>query len=67
MKQQLRAFERFLSAHGYDGDESRLYAFANQCWMANKRKWDKAKSAEGQNKGYSCPKVMADAHRKSML
>ena len=66
MKRQLRAFERFLSAHGCDGDESRLYALANQCWLANKRKWDKAKSAEGQNKGYSCPKVLADAYKKAM-
>ena len=65
MKQQMRTFERFLSAHGYDGDDSRLYALANQCWMANRRKWDKAKVSDGQNKGYSRSKVMADAYRKS--
>ena len=66
MKRQLRIFGHFLAAQKYDGDESRLYALANQCWLTNKRKWDKAKSAEGQNKGYSCPKVMADAHKKAM-
>ena len=66
MKLQLRAFERFLSAHGYDGNESRLYALAKQCWVANKRKWDRAKASDGQNKGYSSPKVMADAYKKAM-
>ena len=65
MKNQLCAFERFLSAHGYDGDESRLYALANQCWLANKKKWDKMKSAEGQKKGYSSAKIMADAYKKT--
>ena len=65
MKRQLSAFKRFLSAANYDGDESRLYSMANQCWLKNKAKWDKAKHTTGQNKGYSCSKVLADAHKKS--
>ena len=65
MKKQLCAFVRYLSGHGYDGDESALYAYANRCWLAHRRKWDAAKSAEGQNKGYSAPKVLADAYKKS--
>ncbi len=65
MKRQLNGFGRFLEKVRYDGDESRLYAFANQCWIKNKAKWDKAKTAEGQNKGYSAPKVLADAYKKA--
>lgn len=65
MKRQLSTFKRFLSAANYDGDESRLYSLANQCWLKNTTKWEKAKCATGQNKGYSCPKVLADAHKKS--
>ena len=67
MKRQLRAFAGYLSTHGYDGDESALYAHANRCWLANRRKWDAAKNAEGQNKGYSASKVLADAYKKSIL
>jgi len=66
MKQQQRTFGRFLAAQRYDGDESRLYALANQCWLANKRKWDKAKVSDGQKKGYSSVKVLADAYKKAM-
>ena len=66
MKKQLRVFERFLNKHGYDGDERRLYALANQCWFENEKKWEKAKSVEGQKKGYSSHKVMADAYKKAM-
>lgn len=65
MKRQLSAFKRFLSAAGYDGDESRLYSMATQCWLKNRAKWEKAKCATGQNKGYSCAKVLADAQKKS--
>lgn len=67
MKRQLSSFMRFLGKVRYDGDESRLYALANQCWNAKKAKWDKAKLAEGQNKGYSSSKVLADAYKKSIL
>ena len=66
MKQQLRVLRRFLAAQKYGGDESRLYALANQCWLANRRRWDKARLSTGQNKGYSSAKVLADAHKKSM-
>ena len=66
MKRQLRIFERFLAAQKYDGDESRLYALANQCWLSNRRRWDKARLSAGQNKGYSSAKVLADAHKKAM-
>ena len=55
-----------LAAQKYGGDESRLYALANQCWLANRRRWDKARLSTGQNKGYSSAKVLADAHKKSM-
>ena len=65
MKGQLISFRRFLKEVRYAGDESRLYALANQCWKKNIAKWDKAKNAEGQNKGYSAPKVLADAYKKS--
>ena len=63
MKRQLTCFKRFLREVRYTGDESRLYAHANRCWIENKAKWDKAKTAEGQSKGYSCPKVLADAYK----
>lgn len=66
MKGQLAAFRRFLPTQGYDGNERRLYALAHQCWLKNKAKWDSAKLAEGQKKGYSSSKVLADAYRKSM-
>ena len=66
MKGQLKSFGRFLKNVRYDGDKSKLYALANQCWFDNKQKWDKAKSAEGQKKGYSSSKVMADAYKKAM-
>lgn len=65
MKKQLSTFKRFLSTQLYDGVESRLYALANQCWNKNKTKWDKAKLAQGQSKGYSSSKVLADAYKKS--
>ena len=65
MKGQLDSFRRFLEKVRYDGDESRLYALANRCWIESKAKWDKAKVAEGQSKGYSAPKVLADAYKKS--
>ena len=65
MKRQLSSFMRFLGKVRYDGDESRLYALATQCWNTNKAKWDKARIAEGQNKGYSSSKVLADAYKKS--
>ena len=65
MKKQLKSFGHFLVNMRYKGDEKRLYALAIQCWNANKAKWDKAKSAEGQNKGYSAPTVLADAYKKS--
>ena len=67
MKKQLKSFGRFLVNMRYKGDESRLYALATQCWNTNKAKWDKAKIAEGQNKGYSSSKVLADAYKKSIL
>ena len=66
MKRQLRIFGRFLAVQKYDGDESRLYALANQCWLTNRRRWDKARLSAGQRKGYSSAKVLADAHRKAM-
>ena len=66
MKRQLRIFGRFLAAQKYGGDESRLYALANQCWLANRRRWDKARLSAGQRKGYSSAKVLADAHKKTM-
>ena len=65
MKGQLDSFRRFLEKVRYDGDESRLYALANRCWIESKAKWDKAKVAEGQSKGYSASKVLADAYKKS--
>ena len=64
MKQQMLVFKHFLHKHDYDCNESRLYALAKQCWFENKQKWEKAKSAEGQKKGYSGSKVMADAYKK---
>ena len=65
MEEQLRVFSHFVIKQNYDGDESKLYALANQCWLANKKKWDKMKSAEGQKKGYSSAKIMADAYKKT--
>lgn len=67
MKKQLRIFARYLSGHGCKKDVITLYAHANQCWIDNKIKWDKAKGAIGQKKGYSCSKVLADAYKKSDL
>lgn len=65
MKLQFKAFERFLTASGYDGNLKKLNSLANQCWSKNKTKWDAAANATGQKKGYSSSKVLADAYRKS--
>ena len=65
MHEQLRAFHRYLSKHGYKGDESRLYAWAGKCWKCAKNRdmWNLAKLAGGTERGYSCPKALADAYR----
>ena len=65
MEKQLRVFSRFVTEHKYKDDTRTLYALANQCWLANKEKWNNAKSAEGQKKGYSSAKIMADAYKKT--
>jgi hypothetical protein len=41
----------------------KLNSLAAQCWFKNKTKWDAAAKAVGQNKGYSSPKVLANAFR----
>ena len=63
MKHQFKAFERFLTASGYDGEMKKLNALAAQCWFKNKVKWDAAAKSTGQKKGYSSPKVLANAFR----
>lgn len=63
MKGQFKAFERFLTASGYDGNLKKLNSLANQCWFKNKTKWDAAAKATGQNKGYASAKVLANAFR----
>ena len=63
MKLQFKAFERFLTASGYDGEMKKLNSLAAQCWFKNKAKWDAAAKATGQKKGYSSPKVLANAFR----
>ncbi len=63
MERQLNVFSAFLASRRYDGNESRLPALAIQCWNENRKRWDKYKSAKGSQKGYSCPKVLADAYR----
>ena len=63
MKGQFKAFERFLTASNYDGEIKKLNSLAAQCWFKNKVKWDSAAKATGQKKGYSSPKVLANAFR----
>ena len=63
MQDQLKAFKKYLGKVGYDGDASKLYALAEQCWRISRAKWDVAKSAADTRRGYSCPKAMADAYR----
>lgn len=63
MKGQFKAFERFLTTSGYDGEMKKLNSLAAQCWFKNKPKWDAAAKATGQKKGYSSPKVLANAFR----
>lgn len=65
MARQLKVFKDFLSARRYDGNERRLIALATQCWNENASKWEKHKNAKGSEKGYSSPKVLADAYRKA--
>ena len=63
MNEQMSEFERFLLDHNYHDDTDNLYALANQCWIEHETEWEKAKNAEGQKKGYSCSKCLADARR----
>ena len=65
MARQLKTFIAFLGSRNYDGNESRLLALATQCWNANRKTWDGYKAATGSRKGYSSPKVLANAYRKS--
>ena len=64
MKGQIKAFERFLTTSGYDGEMKKLNSLAAQCWFKNKTKWDAAAKSSGQNKGYSSAIVLANAYRR---
>lgn len=65
MARQLKAFRDFLSARRYAGNERQLTALATQCWNENSSKWEKRRNAKGDEKGYSSPKVLADAYRRA--
>ena len=64
MKLQLKTFKTFLRSKHYDGIEKRIRGLALQCWKKNPG-WEKAKSAKGQNKGYSSSATLANAYLKS--
>jgi len=65
MDRQLQTFRRFLAMNRFDGDRSKLNAFAKRCWIANREPWEKAVSAHGKNRGYSSSKALVRAYENS--
>lgn len=65
MVDQLKTFKKFLGGRtGYQGDKSKLGAWAVQCWRENRSKWNKARYADDVMHGYTTEKALADAYRK---
>ena len=66
MAKQLRQFREHLDAIKFTGDESKLYGLAANFWNRNRKAFEKAKTATGQKRGYSAPKVLADAYKNAL-
>ena len=66
MAKQLRQFKAYLDKRGFDGDESKLYGLAANFWILNAKAFNKAKDAQGEKRGYSSSKVLADACKRSL-
>lgn len=60
MVQQRTIFERYLKSHPADERNSRI-SRAHQCWLAHRDDWEKARTAQGEAKGYSGYKSLAAA------
>ena len=68
MKEQLTQFSTFVEAEKNDplADfhlEEKLNSMAVRFWNEHRQTFEKAAKAQGERKGYSCPKTLATAYR----
>lgn len=66
MAKQLRTFKAYLKEIRFKGEEGKLYGLATSCWSRNQKPWNKAMKSDGDKRGYSCPKALADAYKNTL-
>lgn len=60
MEKQRKTFQAWLDHHpeSIRGKKTKISA-ARRCWMEHQQAWDKARTAEGDKRGYSSPKALS--------